>query len=50
MKKQTREKKFKCEFENEVKQNKGKTMNCYYFGCIHQINEDCPIIKGVENG
>lgn len=46
MKKETREKKFKCEFENEVKKNRGYTMNCYYFGFIHQINGDCPILNG----
>jgi hypothetical protein len=46
MKKETRDKKFKCQFSSEVKANKGLTMNCYYFGCIHQINGDCPILQG----
>lgn len=44
--KETREKKFKCQFAGEVKKNKGYTMNCYYYGCIHQINGDCPILQG----
>lgn len=46
MKRETREKKFKCEFSKEVKENKGYTMNCYFYGCIHQINGDCPILNG----
>ena len=46
MKKETRQKKFKCQFSGEVRANKGYTMNCYYFGCIHQINGDCPILQG----
>ena len=48
MKKETRQKKFKCQFDSEVRNNKGYTMNCYYFGCIHQINGDCPILQGGE--
>lgn len=48
MKKQTRQKKFKCEFAAEVCANKGYTMNCFYFGCIHQIKGDCPILQGGE--
>ena len=44
MKKVTREKKFKCQYAGEVRENKGYTMNCFYFGCIHQIKDDCPIL------
>lgn len=40
-----RSKKFSCEFSEEVRDNGGYTMNCYYFGCIHQIDHDCPIVK-----
>jgi hypothetical protein len=46
MKRETREKKFKCEFAKEVKENKGYTMNCFFYGCIHQIRGDCPILNG----
>lgn len=46
MKQETREKKFKCQFEENVKKNKGYTMDCFYFGCIHQINGTCPILNG----
>jgi hypothetical protein len=46
MKKETRDRKFKCPY-NE-KPGKQYTMNCLYFGCIHQINDDCPL-KGKEN-
>lgn len=38
-------KKISCEFSEEVRDNGGYTMNCYYFGCIHQIDHDCPIVK-----
>lgn len=48
MKKETREKKIKCEFAGEVRENKGYIMNCFYFGCIHQINGNCPILQGGE--
>ena len=48
MKKETREKKFKCQFAGEVRENKGFTMNCHYYGCIHLINDTCPILKGGE--
>lgn len=41
-----RSKKFSCEFSEEVRDNGGYTMNCYYFGCIHQINGNCPFLKG----
>ena len=44
MKKETREKKLKCEFSEQAKS--GKEMNCFYFGCLHQIKGDCPILKG----
>ena len=50
MKKQTREKKFKCEFACEVKKQKEYTHNCFYFGCIHQINGDCPILRQAQGG
>ena len=50
MKKETCEKKFKCDFMEEVKKNNEYSMNCYYFGCIHQINGTCPILNGGENG
>jgi hypothetical protein len=50
MKKETREKKFKCEFSQEVKDNKSYTMNCYYYGCIHQIRGDCPILRQAQGG
>ena len=48
MKRETREKKFKCEFEQEVKERKGYTMNCFELGCLHQINGTCPILNGGE--
>lgn len=44
MKKETREKKFKCEFSEQA--TNGKEMNCFYFGCLHQIKGDCPILNG----
>ena len=48
MKKETREKKFKCPYgETDIKQY---TMNCHYFGCIHKINDDCPIVKRQAQG
>ena len=37
-------KKFKCEFSEQAKN--GKEMNCFYFGCLHQIKGDCPILNG----
>ena len=46
MKQETRNKKFKCEFAGDVKKAKGYTMDCFYFGCIHQINGDYPILNG----
>lgn len=45
-----REKKFKCPYGEPVEGGKNMesyTMNCFYFGCIHQIEHDCPIIKEV---
>lgn len=41
MKKHTMERKFKCPYDE--KPGKSYTMNCLYFGCIHQINNDCPL-------
>lgn len=46
MKNEKSEKKFKCQFEENVRKNKGYTMDCFYFGCIHQINGTCPILNG----
>lgn len=49
MKKETREKKFKCPYNETldiIKENDGHhTMTCYYFGCIHQIDNNYPIIR-----
>lgn len=39
-------KKFRCDFEEDVRKNKGYTMDCYFFGCWHQINGTCPILNG----
>lgn len=50
MKKETREKKFKCQFAGEVNKKKEYTHNCFYFGCIHQINGDCPILRQAQGG
>ena len=41
-----RSKKFSCEFDDEVRNSGGYSMNCFYFGCIHQIDGDCPVING----
>lgn len=38
--------KFFCEFKEEVQKNNSYSMNCYYFGCIYQINGNCPFLKG----
>lgn len=46
MKKETRENKFKC--PNGIEHATGYKMDCYYFGCIHQINDTCPIIRGED--
>lgn len=46
MKKDTRERKFKC--PHDERPGKQYTMNCYYFGCIHQINNDCPLKRNDE--
>lgn len=46
MKKETRDRKFKCPYDE--KPGRQYTMNCLYFGCIHQINDDCPL-KGKEH-
>ena len=39
-------KKFRCDFEEDVRKNEGYTMDCYFFGCWHQINGTCPILNG----
>lgn len=41
-----RSKKFSCQFADEVKKNGGYTMNCFYFGCLHQQDGNCPVLKG----
>ena len=41
MKKETREQKFKCPYGERP--GKQFSDNCYAFGCIHQINGDCPL-------
>lgn len=41
MKKETREHKFKCPYGERP--GKQFSDNCYTFGCIHQINGDCPL-------
>lgn len=41
-----RSKKFSCEFSEEVRERGGYSMNCFYFGCIRQIDGDCPVLKG----
>lgn len=41
-----RSKKFSCEFSDEVKKNGYYTMNCFYFGCLHQQDGTCPVLKG----
>lgn len=35
-----------CEFAKEVRERGGYSMNCFYFGCIHQIDGDCPVLTG----
>lgn len=35
-----------CEFADEVRERGGYSMNCFYFGCIHQIDGDCPVLTG----
>lgn len=40
MKAEKRKIKFKCSYGGE-----GYNMNCFATGCIHQINNDCPIIE-----
>lgn len=37
-----------CEFAEEVRENGGYTMNCFYFGCFHQINGTCKHVKGIN--
>ena len=39
-------KKFSRGFEHEVRENGSYTMNCFYFGCIHQIDGDSPVLNG----
>lgn len=41
-------KKFSCEFAEEAKARGGYSMNCFYFGCLHQINDDCEALKGLK--
>lgn len=41
-----RSKKFSCQFSEEVRKAGSYTMNCFYFGCIHQIDGDCPVLNG----
>ena len=41
MKMETRDKKFKCPYGERP--GKQFSDNCYTFGCIHQINGDCPL-------
>lgn len=45
MKKEKREKKFICPYGGHASGN-----NCHYFGCIHQINGDCPILRQAQGG
>ena len=45
MKKETREKKFICQYGGQASGN-----NCHYFGCIHKINDDCPILRQAQGG
>lgn len=44
--KKENDKKIFCDFEDEVKKNNSYSMNCHYFGCIYQINGNCPFLKG----
>ena len=44
----TPEKKFCCEFAEEAKARGGYSMNCFYFGCLHQINDDCEALKELK--
>lgn len=39
------QKKFNCEFAEEAKERGGYSMSCFFFGCIHQINDDCEALK-----
>lgn len=52
MKKKTREKKFICPYAGPSFGNIAIYLvnNCYYFGCIHQINGDCPILRQAQGG
>ena len=34
------------EFSEEVRERGGYSMNCFFFGCIHQIDGDCPVLTG----
>lgn len=47
MKKETRDRKFKCPYDERP--GKQYTSNCYYHGCIHQINGDCPIKEAEDD-
>lgn len=52
MKKETREKKFKCPYG--LDQFPTTTINllnnCNFFGCISLINNNCPIVKRSRGG
>lgn len=46
MKNETREKKFKCPYGcGTIQDSHRLTENCFYFGCLHQINDTCPILR-----
>ena len=46
VKQETREKKFKC--PNGIEHATGYKMDCYFYGCVHQINDTCPVIRGED--
>lgn len=41
-----RYKKFSCEFSKEVRELGCYSMNCFYFGCLHQQDGTCPVLTG----
>lgn len=52
MGKEMKKKDFTCPYGDPFDggaDTKGYTMTCHYFGCLHQINDDCPIIKEAIN-